>query len=56
MGFKPSPFVCTQTFAWRKEIIVGDHLEISNPFYWDKVILNLPGTKEYDPTMPRVYR
>ena len=35
---------------------MGDHLEIGDPFYWDKVILNLPGTKEYDPTMPRVYR
>jgi len=56
MGFKSSPFVCTQTFALSEEIIVGDHLEIGNLFYWDKVILNLPGTKEYDPTMPRVYR
>eukprot|EP00979_Chaetoceros_neogracilis_P007253 scaffold1521_cov271-Chaetoceros_neogracile.AAC.61 len=51
MGLRSSPFVCTQTFAWSEEIIMGDHLEISNPFYWDKVILNLPGTLEYDPTM-----
>ena len=56
MGLKSSPFVCTQTFAWSEEIIVGDHMEICNLFYWDKVILNLPGTLEYDPTMPRVYR
>jgi hypothetical protein len=56
MGLRSSPFVCTQTFAWSEEIIVGDHLEFSNPFYWDKVILNLPGTLEYNPTMPRVYR
>ena len=52
MGFKPSPFLCTQTFAWSEEMIIGDHLEISNQFYQDKVVLNLPGTEEYDPTMP----
>ena len=56
MGFKLLSFVCTQTFAWSEEIIVGDHLESSNPFYWDKVILNLLGTSKYDPTMPTVYR
>ena len=32
--------------------VIGDHLEIADPFYWDKVVLNLPGTEEYDPTMP----
>lgn len=24
MGFSPSPFICTQTFAWSEEIILGD--------------------------------
>jgi len=55
MGFKPSPFICIQTFAWSEKINFGDHFEIFNPFYWDKVVLNLLGTEEYDPTMPRVY-
>jgi len=55
MGFKPSPYVCTQTFAWSKEIIVGDVSETGNPFYWDKLILSFPGMEKYDPTMPRVY-
>jgi hypothetical protein len=56
MGFKPSPYVCTQTFSWSEEIIVGDHSDCKNPFFWDQVILNLPGMKEYNPVMPRVYR
>jgi len=56
MGFKPSPYVCTQTFAWSEEIIVGDVSTSENPFYWDKLVLNLSGMEKYDPTMPRVYR
>jgi hypothetical protein len=56
MGFKPSPFVTTQTFGWSEEVIVGDRSEPSNPFFWDCVKLNLPGTKAYDPSMPWVYR
>jgi hypothetical protein len=56
MGFRPSPYVATQMFAWSEEIIVGDHLDISNPFFWDKVIENLPGTESYDPMMPVVYK
>jgi hypothetical protein len=56
MGFKPSPYICTQTFAWSEEIINGDPSDVTNPFYWDKVILNLPGQSDYDPTMPKVYK
>ena len=56
MGFKPSPFVTTQTFGWGEEIIVGDINNPTNPFAWDVVKLNLPGTSEYDPSMPWVYR
>ena len=56
MGFKPSPFVTTQTFGWGEEVIVGNRLDISNPFYWDVIILNLPGTKNYNPAMPWVYK
>jgi hypothetical protein len=56
MGFKPSPFVTTQTFGWSEEVIVGDRSDPSNPFYWDCVKLNLPGTEAYDPSMPWVYR
>jgi hypothetical protein len=56
IGFRPSPYVCTQTFAWGEEVIVGNRMKIDNPFYWDQVILNFPGTSTYDTTMPVVYR
>jgi hypothetical protein len=56
MGFKPSPFVATQIFGWGEEIISGDVSELDNPFYWDRVVLNLPGGVDYQPSMPWVYR
>ena len=56
MGFKPSPYVTTQTFAWSKEIILGNHLEVSNPFFWDEIKLNFPGSLEYNPALPWVYK
>jgi hypothetical protein len=56
MGFKPSPFTCTQTFSWSEEAIIGDRRDEENPFYWDKVVLNLPGTLDYRPGMPVVYK
>ncbi len=56
MGLRPSPYVCTQTFSWGEEIIRGNRLDPNNPLRWDKVILNLPGDLNYDPTKPRVYK
>ena len=56
MGFKPSPFVTTQIFGWSEEIMIGDRLDITNPFYWDKVVLNLPGMDDYEPSMPWVHK
>jgi hypothetical protein len=56
MGFKPSPYIATQMFTWSEEVIVGDHLDPNNPFFWDEFVLNLPGQASYDPTMPIVYK
>ena len=56
MGFKPSPYVTTQTFAWSEEVIMGNHLDDSNPFYWDTIKHNYPGTNDYDPAMPWIYK
>jgi hypothetical protein len=55
MGFKPSPFVTTQIFGWGEEIIQGDVSDPSNPFFWDEVVMNLPGSQSYTPSMPWVY-
>ena len=56
MGFCPSPYIATQTFAWGEEIIVGNYTNTNNTFFWNEVVLNLPGSTNYDPTMPWVYR
>ena len=34
------------------ELCMGDPEDGSNPFQWDRVILNLPFTEVYDPSMP----
>ncbi|GFH49897.1 hypothetical protein CTEN210_06373 [Chaetoceros tenuissimus] len=64
MGFKPSPYICTQTFAWSEEIILGDvSLRLYddttgrvNPFYWNEIVFNFPCSENYNPEMPWVYR
>ncbi len=56
MGLRSSPFICTQTFAWGEALIWGDRKALDNPLRWDKVILNLPGSKDYNPARPWVYK
>ena len=56
MGFCPSPYITTQTYAWGEEMIVGNYTDQNNPFFWDQVILNLPGSTNYNPALPWVYK
>ena len=56
MGLKSSPYNCTRVFSWSEDIIRGDRSQEGNPFEWDSVILNLPGSEEYKPDDPWVYR
>ena len=55
MGFKPSPYIATMSFAWSEELIIGNYTCPDNPFYWDSVKLNLPGQVNYQPELPWVY-
>lgn len=50
MGFKSSPYNSVKMTLIAEEVILGDRLDPSNPFQWDSVRLNLPGTRTYDPT------
>ncbi len=36
------------------EIVRGDQKDPTNPFHWHRVLLNLPGDKNYDPRKPRL--
>ena len=56
MGLKTSPILCTKAFAWSEEVIRGKRLGVDNPLRWDKVMMNLPGSKDYDPSLPWVYK
>jgi hypothetical protein len=49
MGFKSSPYNSIKMALVAEEVIVGDRTDPSNPFQWEQVELNLPGTPTYDP-------
>ena len=51
-----SPFQMTSMFAWGMKVIMYDRKDEINPFYWGSVVQNCPGTNEYDPSMPILYR
>ena len=52
MGFSPSPHNSVKMSLVVEEIIKGDRFDPRNPFQWELVRLNLPGSKSYDPTQP----
>jgi hypothetical protein len=54
MGLKPSPYQAVQGMMIAEDLIKGDPSDARNPFRWDIVRLNLPGSKNYDPSLPWV--
>jgi hypothetical protein len=56
MGLKSSPYQAVQGMAYAEEFIRGDRRDCANVFRWDIIILNLPGSEEYDPSLPWVYK
>ena len=56
MGFKPSPYLTTREICRIKPFLLGDKSSVNNVFCWDKVVLNLPGSTNYTPARPRVFR
>ena len=54
MGVCQSPFATTRMYAISLEVIKGNRRDKSNPFAWDKVVLNLPADPDYDPSQPWV--
>ena len=51
MGLRSSPFSAVQGMMIAREVILGDRLEESNVFRWDRVRTNLPGTDSYTPSL-----
>jgi hypothetical protein len=54
MGLKPSPYQTTQAMLFAEDVIRGDPKAEHNVFRWDHIKLNLPGSSDYDPTLPWV--
>lgn len=63
MGLKSSPYLSVQGGLQAKRLMLGDPHDVSgesdeegNPFQWDSVVQNLPGSHAYDPTLPWIYK
>ena len=56
MGLRDSPYRSIQLMIMAKREAYGDHRDQKGPFHWGKIVLNLPGTRDYDPTLPWVMK
>jgi hypothetical protein len=54
MGARPSPYNACRLIARALEFAVGQPDEAASAFRWEKVRMNLPGMKAYDPGLPWV--
>ena len=52
MGFRSSPYNSVKMYLIVEEVVRGDRRDSSNAFQWNHVMLNLPGTKSYNPSIP----
>ena len=55
-GFTTSPFCTMKIYYHAEEGIIGDWRDKDNPLWWDEIILNLPGSSNFDPRLPFVMR
>jgi hypothetical protein len=56
MGCKPSPYIAIRYLYISDEFCRGDRRSLKNPMRWDFVRLNLPGSRNHDPRLPRVMK
>ena len=56
MGLRSSPYNSIRTFLWGEDFVRGDRNDPKNPLRWSKVVCNLPGGENYNPTLPWVYK
>ena len=54
MGFSPSPYNAVKLFGWTIDVIHGDRWCLRNPYRWNGLLINFPGSSNYDPTKPRI--
>ena len=56
MGLTNSPHLTTMQAGVSDRLILGDRTEKGNPFEWERVVENLPGTPSYDGRFPWIYK
>ena len=56
MGFRPSPEWSCRFYYLGEEFVRGDETSLSNPLRWDRIILNLPGNDDFNPSLPFVMK
>ena len=56
MGLIYSPYYSCQAVTWDKCTSMGDRLDSNNLFSWEKLVMNLLGTKEYNCQRPWVFK
>ena len=56
MGLRNSPYPSLQWQARLKLEVYGDRRVLANPFHWDRVVFNLPGSKDYRADLPWVMK
>jgi hypothetical protein len=54
MGIKTSPYGCIRMDLLGDEVNRGNHTSPHNPFFYDQLRLNLPGSPDYQPSVPWV--
>jgi len=54
MGLMSSPHGCVKMQTLGEEFVRGDPRSPANPFFYDQVRLNLPGSADYDPRLAKV--
>jgi hypothetical protein len=56
MGLRDSPYCSLQWQVRLKLEVYGDCRVLANPFHWDQVVFNLPGSKGYRANLPWVMK
>ena len=56
MGMKPSPYNAVRFYYWGEEFSHGNLRDLTNPFGYDSILLNLPGMSTYDATKPKLLK
>jgi len=56
MGMCPAPYQATRAVTVLKRELYRNRRNKDDPFHWDSVLLNLPGTDGYEPHLPWIYK